>query len=70
MFKKAFALILALACCFALLVGCGGDSTDNTKRPGKNPALENYEAPDLTGVTLTQYMTRNTDYNPDGCWRS
>lgn len=66
MFKKALALILALVCCFALLAGCGGGNED-TEPAGskKNPALENYEAPDLSGVTITQYMTQNTDYDPN-----
>ncbi len=68
MLKKALALILALVCCFALLAGCGGDSTDETKGAGKNPALENYEAPDLDGKTVTLYMTQNTDYDPEGCY--
>ncbi len=70
MLKKALALILALVCCFALLAGCGGDdSTEDTKSAGKkNPVLENYEAPDLTGVTITQYMTQNNDYDPNNCY--
>lgn len=69
MFKKALALILALACCFALLAGCGGNGEDETKDAGKkNPALENYEAPDLGGVTINMYMTQNNDYDPKGSY--
>lgn len=68
MLKKALALILAIVCCFALLAGCGGDSTDETKGASKNPALENYEAPDLTGVTITEYMPQNTDAEPNNSY--
>ena len=69
MLKKALALILAIVCCFALLAGCGGDSTDETKSASKNnPALENYEAPDLTGVTITEYLPQNTDAEPSNSY--
>lgn len=68
MAKKLLALILALVCCFALLAGCGGEDTDSTAGSKKNSALENYERPDLTGVTLTQYMTANNDYEAEGSY--
>ena len=68
MLKKALALILALVCCFALLAGCGDSTDENKDANKKNPALENYEAPDLEGATITQYMTQNTDYDPGVCY--
>lgn len=72
MLKKALALIMALVCCFALLAGCGGDSDDSgdeTKSASKkNTTLENYEAPDLTGVTITEYMPQNTDNEPNNSY--
>ena len=67
MLKKLVAIILALACCLTLLAACGDEGTVETK-PKKNPALENYEKPDLAGVKLTQYMPSNADYDPEGTW--
>ncbi len=69
MFKKLLAVLLALVSCIALLAGCGGDSdVDTDFQGGSNLALENYTAPDLTGVTINVYANENSDFDAEGSW--
>ncbi len=67
--KRLLALLLALVCCFTLLVGCGdgNDSTEETKAK-VNRDLENYTTPDLTGADLTIYGFANSDFDAEGSW--
>lgn len=66
MFKKLLALLLALSCSVTLLAGCGGGNEETGN--DFNPDLENYVAPDLSGVNLTIYSSENTDFDAEGCW--
>ncbi len=66
MFKKLLALLLALACSVTLLAGCGGGNEETGN--DFNPDLENYVAPDLTGVTIELFTTNNTDMDYEGSW--
>ena len=70
MLKKILALTLALICCVTLFVGCGNRNKVNFDKDSYKGStdLDNYVRPDLSGVTITQYMTANSDYDPDGCW--
>ncbi len=66
MFKKLIAGLLALVCCLGLLAGCGGNGNNNGN--DFNPDLENYVAPDLSGVTLSLYSPNNADLDPETSW--
>ncbi len=67
MLKKILAGVLALMCCMTLLAGCGGDSEEVTFN-GDNVALENYQAPDLTGKTVNLYAFSNSDWDHETSW--
>ncbi len=68
MFKKLLGGILALVCCLSLFVGCGDSGKEETLGEYYNPALENYEVPDLTGKTVDLYAFSNSDWDHETSW--
>ncbi len=68
MIKRLIAVLLALMCCVTLMAGCGGNGDEQSGGKQNNPALDNYEAPDLTGVTINLFTTNNADMDYEGCW--
>lgn len=65
--KRLISLLLAVLCFVTLLAGCGQNGEETN--PGENlQTVVGYETPDLSGTKITQYMSANSDTEPEKAW--